>query len=63
MKPITETRTAQLYYYRGRLVDDMTREELIEAVKQLGTQYNEHLNQSMRSWEIMRKLNEARRKG
>ena len=41
--------TDTIVSYRGKLVEEMTREELIEAVRTLGRQYTD-LNDSFRSY-------------
>jgi hypothetical protein len=43
----------QIATYMGKLLEDMTKEELIEAVKNLGHLYSERLKESLRQIDVL----------
>ena len=42
--------------YQGKKIEDMTRDELIDAVKTLGKLYTDHLTESIHQWGLIADL-------
>lgn len=59
-RPMPKRSDGELMHYRGQIVDEMTREELIDAVKALGRLLTQTQERALSTHEMYGRLREAR---